>query len=289
MRKTKPSLFGINSSNRDFTQQASWGKNQFNSSFPASLTAYMGYKNLEPVYLTLSTKHKDGEENTREVEHNKIAVSDVFGLPYSSAQLHYHFEKTFTPYEVLVNGKCPSVDLVTINLADSTPLRPLEVKLTALPDNSTYKKDDKDYGCELVVRPQSIGYLALSIAQSFNRNRSSLVDSIHPLVQEWSEEDWLNAIVVRPKINEFVTVLNNFLDTKNKDQTPFLLQPIWKTKGKSSILAEQCFDVFVWSNHALTRLFIDTALNNKNRANITRNERTVIWLIKIMTLGKLGK
>jgi len=29
-------LFGLNHSNRDFSQRESWGKNQFNNSFPAS-------------------------------------------------------------------------------------------------------------------------------------------------------------------------------------------------------------------------------------------------------------
>lgn len=33
----QPSLFGLSKSNRDFTQKECWGKNQFNSSFPASL------------------------------------------------------------------------------------------------------------------------------------------------------------------------------------------------------------------------------------------------------------
>ncbi|HIP27198.1 MAG TPA: restriction endonuclease, partial [Flavobacteriaceae bacterium] len=33
----EPSLFGLNKTNRDYTKEATWGKNQFNSSFPASL------------------------------------------------------------------------------------------------------------------------------------------------------------------------------------------------------------------------------------------------------------
>ncbi|WP_242026087.1 HindVP family restriction endonuclease [Anabaena sp. FACHB-1391] len=33
-------LFGLTHSNRDFSQRESWGKNQFNNSFPASLACY---------------------------------------------------------------------------------------------------------------------------------------------------------------------------------------------------------------------------------------------------------
>ena len=49
----KPSLFGIKHSNRDFTSKGSWGKNQFNSSFPAALTAFIHSKGLNCKYLVL--------------------------------------------------------------------------------------------------------------------------------------------------------------------------------------------------------------------------------------------
>ena len=37
MIELKPNLFGLNNTNRDFSLKETWGKNQFNSSFPASL------------------------------------------------------------------------------------------------------------------------------------------------------------------------------------------------------------------------------------------------------------
>lgn len=39
--KIKAGLFGQKHASRDYTQAQYWGKNQFNSSFPASLVAYM--------------------------------------------------------------------------------------------------------------------------------------------------------------------------------------------------------------------------------------------------------
>lgn len=50
----KPSLFGIRYSNRDFSARDAWGNNQFNSSFPAALSAYLAHKNLENVYIKLN-------------------------------------------------------------------------------------------------------------------------------------------------------------------------------------------------------------------------------------------
>lgn len=46
-----PSLFGIKQSNRDYTKADTWGKNQFNSSFPAALACYMYSKELKVVYI----------------------------------------------------------------------------------------------------------------------------------------------------------------------------------------------------------------------------------------------
>lgn len=42
----KPRLFGIERSNRDYTVADTWGKNQFNSSFPASLACYLHSKGM---------------------------------------------------------------------------------------------------------------------------------------------------------------------------------------------------------------------------------------------------
>lgn len=53
MTQLEPGLFAQNHNNssRDYNHEYYWGKNQFNSSFPASLVAYMSYKGVKPVYL----------------------------------------------------------------------------------------------------------------------------------------------------------------------------------------------------------------------------------------------
>ena len=47
------SLFGIQNSNRDFSKAKSWGKNQFNSAFPASLCCYLESKSLKANYYNI--------------------------------------------------------------------------------------------------------------------------------------------------------------------------------------------------------------------------------------------
>nr|WP_318701911.1 MULTISPECIES: HindVP family restriction endonuclease [unclassified Roseofilum] len=126
----KPSLFGLQYSNRDFTRKEAWGKNCFHSSFPASLCAYLHSRNLESIYLKLNS--------SLTVEHSTINTAQAYGLVPLSNNLFYAFETQFTPYQQYVLGTLPGVDLVTQARDTGNCLQALEIKLTALPDNSTW-------------------------------------------------------------------------------------------------------------------------------------------------------
>jgi len=178
----KPRLFGINYSNRDFSIRTSWGKNQFNSSFPAALTAYLASKKLDCKYLKLTRKFQ--------VDHGFLGVHDFFGQIPTSSDLFYAFETQYTPYQQLIIGTLPRVDLVTQSRKDGTCLSPIEIKLTALPDNTTCNLQEIEYGSELVIRPDTIVYLACSIAQEFLHNREQLkkiFGSKYTKIKDWTE------------------------------------------------------------------------------------------------------
>ncbi len=66
----KLGLFGIKYSNRNFIQKESCGKNQFNSSFPTSLSAFLEHQGLKNVYLKLNESMK--------VYHSYISTKDFF-------------------------------------------------------------------------------------------------------------------------------------------------------------------------------------------------------------------
>jgi hypothetical protein len=71
-------------------------------------------------------------------------------------------------------------------------------------------------------------------------------------------------------------------------QYPLIIQPIWKTLGKSPILANYCLDIFVWSNLAFTRLFLDMATEPFTQIN--RLTRTIIWIFKMLyDFNQLGQ
>jgi hypothetical protein len=85
----KPGLFGIKHSNRDFTQKEAWGKNCFNSSFPAALCAYLCRKNLDNIYLKL-------DENLK-IVHSSISTPDLYGIEPTSDDLFYQEFGSKTP------------------------------------------------------------------------------------------------------------------------------------------------------------------------------------------------
>ncbi len=100
----QPSLFGLNKTNRDYTKEATWGKNQFNSSFPASLCCYLASKNIEANYLSI----QDGL-----FKPTTIAIKEVFGAEANNSDLYFAFESQHTPFQRYVIGSLPRTDLVT--------------------------------------------------------------------------------------------------------------------------------------------------------------------------------
>lgn len=176
----------------------------------------------------------------------------------------------------------PRVDLVTQRKSDGQALRPIEIKLTALPDNTTCELSEDKFGTEIVIRPDTIVYLACSIVQNFKDNSQLLNDLIGDEFDKIS--DWTDGRSVWTYIPKMIQAIDKVILTVIHKQEPLLMQPIWKTEGKSPILSKNCLDIFVWSNFAFVQLFLDVARGElKSGENkITRQVRTIIWLFKML-------
>jgi type II restriction enzyme len=164
-------------------------------------------------------------------------------------------------------------------------LRGLEVKLTALPDNTTCNLSDNKFGSEIVVRPDTIIYLAASLISANAEIIKNHIDNSKINIEDWSE-----AREVIAHIQEIVTCISQISIDIEQNQSPFLLQPIWKTIGKSSKLANNCLDVFVWSDAAFTWFISQVSKNDNAATQITRQTRTSIWLYKMLSdIGMDGR
>ncbi len=267
MKNIQPSLFGLNKTNRDFTQRETWGENQFNSSFPAALCCFLASKNMQANYLAVSSG---------KLKPSLISIKDVFGIKADDKDAYFAFESQHTPYQKFVVGSLPRTDLVIQKESTGECLSGLEVKLTALPDNTTCDLDEGLYGSEVVVRPDTIVYLACSIAAGLSEKLGDILPTIK--INDWSE-----ASLVLAKIDSIVSAIGSLSVTLEEGQNAFLLQSVWKTIGKSPKLAENCLDMFVWSNAGFSN-FISSIANKKSDATgITRQTRTAIWLYKMLS------
>ena len=267
-----PGLFGQKYSSRDYRYEDSWGKNQFNSSFPASLVAYMGSKGIDPIFICTNKKN--------EIVHKHISSSKLLGIDPLSDEAYYDYEAGYYPYEQYYTAsKKEKIDLVMINRTTQSPVSGLEVKLTTLPDNTTKDLPDADYGSEIVVRSPTILFVACSICACYDTPKGK--NKLHEILNTIGQEikDWSEIRQVVPHYNEIKdAILEVSSDLANK-QVPLIMQPIWKTDRNLTDLDEDCLDVFVWSNLSV----IQMALREKSSGDdISRNQRTIIWLYKML-------
>lgn len=279
MNQIKPGLFGQthNNSSRDYSTEYCWGKNQFNSSFPASLVAYMRSKNVCPVYLCTD------EKNT--VIHQYITPTELFRIDPLSESAFYNFEASFSVYDKFYTGEREKIDLVMLDTSsDDKPLIGLEIKLTALPDSTTKNLLEDRYSCEIVVRPPTINFVACSICNCFRtaEEKDALRQMLNvvPRINHWEEPE--EVLPHYDKILESILSISTYLQDR---QTPLIIQPVWKTIGGKSILADDCLDVFVWSNLAVIQMC--NRNDSVSRRRITRPMRTIIW-VYLMLLDYTG-
>jgi hypothetical protein len=271
MDKINPGLFAQDHSNssRDYSQQYYWGKNQFNSSFPASLVAYMSSKGINPVYLCTNKRN--------EIAHSYISGTELYKIDPLSEDAYYNFEASFPAYDKFYIGDREKIDLVMLDTSgeNAVPLIGLEVKLTALPDNTTKNLSEDCYSCEIVVRPPTINFIACSICNNFKTNAAKdklrTMLGIVPKINHWEEPE-----EVLPHYDKILESILSITTSLKQKQTPLIVQPIWKTEGGKSILSEDCLDVFVWSNLAVIQMC--NRADSISKTRITRPMRTIIWI-----------
>ena len=245
-------LYGLSRSNR--TGSDLWGKNQFNSTFPMALCCYMRDNGVNPVHISF------GHDGDFRASDEVVTFAEVFGT--ADPAVHFDFETEFTPINGLfADGNTQGIDVVTSQVANGErrELKALEVKLTVLPDETTSKKSEDQWSSELVIRPVTSAYAMLVI---WNRLPSQQQDYLRDIVSQFVTgqfkiQDWSNRNEILGVTDELHHALFDVAKICAEYQEPYLVQPIWKTKGKSPDLADNCFDVFVWSDLATVMLSHD--------------------------------
>lgn len=275
---SNPRLFGINRSNRDFSQKETWGKNQFNSSFPVSLVCYLYLKGLPAVYFMTDC-------NMKRVL-TSINIEDLYQIAPLSNDIYFSFETQYTPFQKYVIGSIPRNDLVV--MSNEHCISSFERKLVALPDNSTCNLSEDKFSSEILVRPDTIIYLACSFIKALDDNQLALREILGSAGD--SIEDWTDADKVIPYTYDIFLAIKKLVEKTYLHQTPIIMELVWKTDGKLLRLSFHCWDVFVCSKCGLLMLFTSrrgffvSPACNKFLNKITRHSRSMIWLLKMKTM-----
>lgn len=272
-------LYGVCHSNR--STDAHWGKNCFNSSFPAAMACYMLDHNIKAIYNKLELI--DGQ---LQVVPSEISIREVFNCENRSLdELHFSFETVFAPYQEYSFDAVDGIDLVVKDI-NGTFLAPLEVKLTVLPTANTSHLPENKWGCELVIRSATTSYCALGMFDAVKED-ARIVRSIFEGACS-SIQSWDNDFEMTHKTPALSECINTFQTRYLNKQKPLLMQTIWKTQGQSPVLANDAFDIVIWSDYAFSRLFVDSAF--KARKKMSRSMRASARLARCLwELSKSGK
>lgn len=130
-----------------------------------------------------------------------------------------------------------------------------------------------------MVRSPTILFLACSICACY-RSESEKV-RLHNLLNTIGTEikSWSTIREVIPHYEEIMKAVLLVSTDIFQKQVPLIMQPIWKTDKTMTDLEEHCLDVFVWSNLSI----IQMALREPSTEDdISRNQRTIIWLYKML-------
>lgn len=235
-----PSLYGISEDNSSRHGSDLWGKNQFNSTFPLSLCLYMRDNEINPVSVIM-------DEGATKASDDHWAMSDIVGGQHDDC--HYIFEEAYSHYAGFSRNQADRIDLVVVKGGEHAI--PLEIKLTVVPDSGTAKMEEIEWAPEIVIRPVSSAHAMMGVAHSLvqfgnEEAKDNVISALRPAYNQISS--WENNSEINQNSNKLCSALQKALMFCEEIQSPFLMQPIWRTKGQSPELCEQCFDVFVWSD-----------------------------------------
>lgn len=271
-------LYGLENSNHDFTAEKAFGKNIFTNAFPVSLALYMDReRSLEQNYLFASLD-KDG---LPKVASELKPLGSIINVDPDRA--YWSFEDSFSGYDEFATGAANRSDLVVKDTVTGTELSAFEVKLVAAPTSGTANREREQQSCEIVVRPATIEQMCFSIASSYGKeNRHDISDIVadklvYPMDYQWSNESYM-----LERLPCIVNAAEEIIRQGIGDQTPFVLNALWRTVGTSTMLDDECFDVFFWSDLAFLQLFTNAAKRSlqSETKNIGRPARSLIWLVK---------
>jgi len=138
----------------------------------------------------------------------------------------------------------------------------------------------------MVVRSATTSYCALGMFNSVSDNPAAVREIFEKACADIGS--WTNDFEMSHKTAALSECINTFQKRYLNKQKSLVMQTVWKTQGQSPLLAENAFDIIIWSDYAFSRLFVDRALNVE--PTMSRHMRASAKLARcIWELSKSGK
>jgi len=237
--------------------------------------------NVKAIYITLAKKN--GE---LKIVPTEISIRDAFNSgKRTPEELYFSFESVYEPYQKYSFDPIDGIDLVVKDTSGNY-LSPLEVKLTVIPTSQTSTLPEEKWGSEIVVRSATTSYCALGMFDAIkndSRNIRGIFEEACSSIQMWD-----NDYEMTHKMPTICKAVDDFQLKYYKYQKPLLMQTLWKTQGQSPVLANQAFDIVIWSDYAFSRLFLDNS--SQPAETMRRGMRASARLARCLwELSKSGK
>ena len=259
-------FYGIRNTN--LGQRELFSREMFPRSLAVALVNYMGDKRIPLNYVTT------GRDRICRV--SELGVREIFDGEGTDG-LRFDFGTVNDPWEDLAEN-VPSSELVVRNRL-GVPICCLDLKTSVVPDAATKGLPEHRMGPEITVKTDSLKSCALSMASSLVSRSEEALEILEkgiPFDVDWS--DWSEASM---HLDDIVCNLDVLESEMHELQRPAMIQAIWKTEADGPFMTDNALDAFVWSDFAITRLFLDSGKGVKGDRP-TRPQRCAVRLYLII-------
>ena len=264
----EPCLYGIRRSNIRPSKQLA--REMFPTTFSVALMNYMGDRGLPLNYIRIDPVCR--------TEVSEIQLEDVYGCPTGDIpDTEFCFRSVYDPFEEMA-VHVPESDLV-LRDARGVPCGRLDVRMSVVPDAYTRDLPPDQMAPEVNLTTRHLILCALSIAESLQ----SVSEEALSILKEGIPEglDWSDWFEVGRFVERMLDNLDRLESTFHGLQRPIEAQAVWRADGDSPRMAEDAMDAFVWSDMALSRLFLDSGTRPKD-GSCTRPLRASVRLYLIL-------
>lgn len=267
--RDKPSMYGVCNSNRPW--DVLWSREMFPKAFSVALLNHMRDSEID-VNLV-------GFDGTR-CEVGTMSVDRLYGdTDQRNTDLEFDFDAQ-NPIFMDLAHDVPSSDLV-VRDGSGKCLGAYDMAVSVVPDSSTKGLPPDQMGPEVTVRSKTLMNCALSMADSLRSESETVLDILGDIpTDSWDEVSY--------NMENLMLSLDRLERRFADRQRPFMIQSVWRSETEGPFMAEDAMDVFVWTDLALTRLFLDSDRRPRD-GSPSRPVRCAVRLYEILRGAASGE